>query len=297
MKLVECVPNFSEGRDLKKVEQIADCFRGKKGVRLLDWSADADHNRSVITAAGEPEALAAAVVEAVGRAKDLIDLRRHSGQHPRIGAADVIPFVPLRGVTEAETVALSERVGQEIGDRYGIPVYLYEQSARHPGRRNLADVRRGGFEGLARKMQDPAWKPDFGPDRPHPSFGAVAVGCRKLLCAFNVNLNTGDLGVARAVARKVRERDGGLPFCKALGLELKERGLVQVSMNLTDFTQTSVWAAFEAVKAEAGKLGVTVAGSELIGLFPAAALLDAAAHYLQIENYAPDRVLEARLFE
>lgn len=296
MKLMECVPNFSEGRDLGKVEKLADCFRGRKGVKLLDYSADADHNRSVITAAGEPEALKQAVIEAVLRAEEIIDLRAHTGQHPRIGAADVIPFIPLRGVTVEETVKVSEEVGKALGEA-GIPVYLYELSARRPERRNLADVRRGGFEGLARKMRDPDWKPDFGPDRPHPSFGAAAVGCRKLLCAFNVNLQTSDPEVAKAIARKVRERDGGLPFCKALGVELKERGLVQVSMNLTDFTKTSVWAAFEAVKKEAGKQGVAVAGSELIGLFPAAALLDCAAHYLQIENYAPDRVLEARLFE
>lgn len=296
MKLMECVPNFSEGRDLGKVEKLADCFRGRKGVKLLDYSADADHNRSVITAAGEPKALKQAVIEAVLRAEEIIDLRAHTGQHPRIGAADVIPFIPLRGVTVEETVKVSEEVGKALGEA-GIPVYLYELSARRPERRNLADVRRGGFEGLARKMRDPDWKPDFGPDRPHPSFGAAAVGCRKLLCAFNVNLQTSDPEVAKAIARKVRERDGGLPFCKALGLELKERGLVQVSMNLTDFTKTSVWAAFEAVKKEAGKQGVAVAGSELIGLFPAAALLDCAAHYLQIENYAPDRVLEARLFE
>ena len=230
-KIVECVPNFSEGRDLQKVEQIVDAFRAREGVKLLDYSNDRDHNRMVVTAVGTPEAMKEAVLEAIGRAARLIDLTRHTGGHPRMGAADVVPFIPVRGMDMDEAVALSREVGQAVAERYGIPVYLYEKSATAPHRENLADVRRGQFEGLAEKMARPEWQPDFGPARPHPTAGACIVGARIPLIAYNINLNTDRLDVAQAIARRIRHSGGGLRYCKAMGVALHEKGIVQVSMN------------------------------------------------------------------
>jgi glutamate formiminotransferase len=297
-KIMECVPNFSEGRDMKKVERIADAFRGMDGVRLLDYSADKDHNRCVITAVGEPKQLGKAVVEAVGIAKELINMNLHEGQHPRMGAADVIPFIPIRNVTTEDAINLSREVGREIGEKYGIPVFLYEKSASAPHRENLADVRRGQYEGLASKMKDKAlWKPDFGPDKPHPSFGAVAVGARMPLCAYNVNLDTDNLDIATAIAKKVRHIGGGLRYCKAMGVELIDRKQTQVSMNLTDYTKTTIYSAFEMIKMEAARYGVNVVGSEVIGLIPQQALIDCAEYYLRIEGFSYDQIIENRIME
>jgi glutamate formiminotransferase len=295
--LVECVPNVSEGRDPALVAALAEAARRAGPARLVDRSSDPDHNRSVFTFAGGPRDVLAAIEALVAVAVDRIDLRRHRGSHPRMGAVDVIPFVPIRGATMADCVALAHDAGKAIAERHGIPVYLYEQAATAPHRRNLADVRRGGFEGFPDKIRDPLWKPDYGPDRVHPSAGCVAVGARPFLIAFNVNLATSDLETAKAIARAVRESSGGLPCVKALGVPLPERGRVQVSMNLTDFRTTSIARAFEAVRVEAARRGAEVEGSEIIGLVPAEALPGAAAESLKIEGFSPDRILERRLEE
>ncbi|MGN0782766.1 MAG: glutamate formimidoyltransferase [Christensenellales bacterium] len=293
-KIVECVPNFSEGRNGKVIEKIADAFR-VDGVKLLDYSADVDHNRSVFTVAGEPTELAEAVINAVGVAKDNIDLTKQSGEHPRIGAADVVPFVPIKNVSVEETIELSKFVGQQIATRHGVPVYLYEKSATAANRVNLADIRKGQFEGLSEKMKAEEWKPDFGNPEPHPTAGATVVGCRPFLVAFNVNLDTPDVEIATKIARRVRFINGGLRFVKALGVKLNSRNVAQVTMNLTDYTKTPVYAAFEAVKMEARRYGVNVIGTEIIGLIPQQALLDCVEYYLQIENFSSDKVLENNL--
>jgi len=296
-KIVECVPNFSEGRDTAKMEKIIDCFRGKNGVKLLDYSNDIDHNRMVITAIGSPEAMKSVVIEAIGTAVREIDLTTHQGQHPRMGAVDVVPFIPISNITMEEVILLSKEVAEEAAKRFNLPIYLYEKAASAPHRENLADVRRGQFEGLAEKIKDPFWKPDFGPYTPHPTAGATIIGARNFLVAYNVNLHTNDLEIARAIAGKVRHIGGGLRFCKAMGVSLKERNMVQVSMNLTDFTKTTVYQAFEMVKMEAARYGVTVAGSEVIGLLPLGVLVDTVNYYLGIEDFTIDRVLEYRMLE
>ena len=296
-RIMECVPNFSEGRDKAKVEQIADAFRGKEGVKLLDYSSDADHNRSVITVVGEPEALKTAVIDAIGRAVELIDLTQHSGQHPRMGAVDVVPFIPIRNVTMEAAVALSKEVAEAVGNQFQLPVFLYEKSATATHRENLATVRKGEFEGLHEKMLLPEWVPDFGPYAPHPTAGAVAIGARMPLVAYNVNLGTDNLEIATAIAKKVRFVGGGLRYCKAMGVTLEERGITQVSMNLTDYTKTAIYRAHELVRIEAQRYGVPVVGAEVIGLVPMEALVDAAAYYLGLENFSMSQVLEAKLME
>lgn len=296
-KIVECVPNFSEGRDRQKVEKIADLFRGRENVKLLDYSSDADHNRSVVTVVGEPEALKTAVIEAIGKAVELIDLQRHQGQHPRMGAADVVPFIPIKNVTMNEAVALSKEVAEAVAERYNLPVYLYEKSASASHRENLANVRRGEFEGLVEKMKKQEWKPDFGPTEPHPTAGAVAIGARMPLVAYNVNLGTNNLEIAEAISRKVRHIGGGLRFCKAMGVALHDRGITQVSMNLTDYTKTAIYRAHEMVRMEAKRYGVPVVGGEVIGLVPMEALIDSAAYYLGLENFSVNQVLETKLME
>lgn len=296
-KIVECVPNFSAGRDQKVIEKIADAFRGKPGVKLLDYSSDKDHNRMVVTTVGEPEALKNAVIEAIGIAVAEIDLTKHEGQHPRMGATDVVPFIPIRDMTMDEAIALSKEVAEEVAKRYDLPVYLYEKAASSPSRENLATVRKGEFEGLAEKMAKPEWKPDFGPQQPHPTAGAVIIGARMPLVAYNVNLNTNNLEVADRIAKTVRHIGGGLRFCKAMGVELTDRGIVQVSMNLTDYTKTAIYRAHEMVRMEAARWGVTVAGGEIIGLVPMQALIDTAEYYLGLENFSAKQVLETHLME
>jgi glutamate formiminotransferase len=239
-KIVECVPNFSEGRDKEKVEKIANVFRGKEGVKLLDYSTDKDHNRMVVTAVGEPEAMRETIIEAIGVAVKIIDLRQHEGQHPRMGAVDVVPFIPIKNLTAEEAIELSKSVAKEVWEKYALPVFLYEKSASAPHRENLAAIRKGEFEGLTEKMKQPEWHPDFGTNAPHPTAGAVVIGARMPLVAYNVNLNTNKLEIADAIAKKVRFIGGGLRFCKAMGVELKERNIVQVSMNLTDYTKTAI---------------------------------------------------------
>lgn len=296
-KIVECVPNFSEGRDLEKVEKIVNAFRAKEGVKLLDYSTDKDHNRMVVTVVGEPDALKKVVIEAIGIAIQVIDLNHHKGQHPRMGAVDVVPFIPIRNVSMEEAVNLSKEVGQEVAERYGLPVFLYEKAASAPHRENLATIRKGEFEGLKEKMTLPEWKPDFGPGQPHPTAGGVVIGARMPLVAYNVNLNTNKLEIADAIAKKVRFLSGGLRFCKAMGVELTERGIVQVSMNLTDFTKTAIYRAHELVRIEANRYGVSVVGAEIIGLVPMDALIDTAAYYLGLEDFSTKQVLETHLME
>ncbi len=296
-RIMECVPNFSEGRDLGKIEKIIEPFRARQGVKLLDYSNDEDHNRLVVTVVGEPEALKAALLEAVGQAVALIDLNRHSGQHPRMGAVDVIPFIPIKGCTMDEAIALSKEVGEQIATLYQVPVFLYEKSATAPHRENLAAVRKGEFEGMAEKIKLAEWQPDFGPAERHPTAGTVAVGARMPLVAYNVNLGTADLNIASDIARKIRFIGGGLRYCKAMGVELKERGIVQVSINMTDYTRTALYRVFELVKIEARRYGVAVVGSEIIGLVPMEALIDTASFYLGLENFSMNQVLEARIME
>ena len=290
-KLVECVPNFSEGRDLRKIEKIVDAFRAKENVKLLDYSADRDHNRMVVTAVGEPQALKKAVVEAIGIAVENIDLNTHQGQHPRMGAVDVVPFIPIRNMTMDETVELSKEAAKEVADKYALPVFLYEKSASAPHRENLSTVRKGEFEGLKEKMKLLEWQPDFGIATPHPTAGAVAIGARMPLIAYNINLNTNRLDIAQNIARKIRHIGGGLRYCKAMGVELSEKGIVQVSMNLTNYTKTSIYSAFELTRIEAARYGVTIAGSEIIGLIPLDALVDTAGYYLGLENFSAKQVL------
>ena len=294
-KIIQTVPNFSEGHDLHKIEKIVDCFRAKEGVKLLDYSKDKDHNRFVATVIGEPEAVKNAVIEAVGKAVELIDMTKHKGQHPRMGAVDVVPFIPIKNVTEEEAVALSKEVAQTVAEKYDLPVFLYEKSASATHRENLASVRKGEFEGLAEKMKLPDWQPDFGKSAPHPTAGAVAIGARKPLIAYNINLGTNDLEIAKAISRKVRHIGGGLRYCKAMGVALEARGIVQVSMNLTDFTKTAIYQAQEMVRMEANRYGVPVVGAEIIGLVPMEALAESAVYYLGIENFSMSKVLENHL--
>lgn len=296
-KILECVPNFSEGRDPGRMERICAPFRNTAGVKFLDLQADRDHNRMVVTAVGEPEPLRTAVVESVGIALSLIDMTTHQGQHPRMGAVDVIPFIPVKNVTMAEAVDLSRRVAEDIAGAYDLPVFLYEEAATRPERRNLADIRKGQFEGMAEKVKLPDWKPDFGPRRIHPTGGVVAVGARMPLIAFNVNLDTPDVEIANRIARCVRHLSGGLRYCKAIGVELKDRKIAQVSMNMTDFTKTPLYRVVELIRIEARRYGVNIVGSEIVGLVPMAALIDTAAYYLGLESFSEDQVLESRLME
>ncbi len=295
-QIIQCVPNFSEGRDLEKIEQIISPFRGKEGVKLLDYSNDEDHNRVVVTVVGEREALKAAVVEAVGIAAKLIDMTGHEGQHPRMGATDVIPFIPIKNATMEECIALSKEVAEEVYTKHGVPSFLYEKSASSPARENLANVRKGQFEGMAEKVKSDEWKPDFG-TAIHPTAGITAIGARMPLVAFNVNLNTNDLELANKIAKNVRHLSGGLRYCKALGIALEERGIVQISMNMTDFTKTPLYRAFELVRIEAQRYGVSIVGSEIVGLVPMDALIGTAEYYLGIENFSYDQVLEKRIME
>jgi glutamate formiminotransferase / 5-formyltetrahydrofolate cyclo-ligase len=295
MALIECVPNISEGRRPEVVERVVAAIRRVRGVAVLDTSSDASHNRSVLTLAGEADALRAAVLALVEAAVAEIDLRRHSGEHPRIGVVDVVPFVPIEGVTMPDCVALARTTGAEIAERFGIPVFLYEEAASSPARRNLEDIRRGEFEGLAAKLAASEWAPDFGPPAPHPSAGAVVVGARMPLIAFNINLATDRVEVAKKIAAAIRFSSGGFRFVKAMGVMLADRGIVQVSMNLTNHEKTPIFRVFELVKREAARYGVQVLESEIVGLVPSRALVAAAEWYLQLDRFSPDQVLEQRV--
>jgi len=295
--VIECVPNFSEGLDAARVGEIAAAVGAVPGVRILNLSSDSSHNRSVLTFVGDAAAVRGGVLALFEAAIPRIDLTRHRGEHPRMGAVDVVPFIPIRGATVADCVALSREVGQEIASRFAVPVYLYEDSASADGRRNLADVRKGEFEGLAEKMARPEWKPDFGPAVQHPTAGAVAVGARPPLIAYNINLGTRDLAVADRIAKSIRHIGGGFRYVKAMAVDLADRGLVQVSINMTNYKKTPLHRVFECVKSEAQRHGVAIVASEIVGLTPAEALYMAAEHYLRIENFSSDQVLESKLLD
>jgi glutamate formiminotransferase len=293
--LIECIPNVSEGRRPDVVTTFADAIRAVPGVRLLDFSADPSHNRSVFTLVGDEAGVEAAVLALFERAVAAIDLRTHKGEHPRLGAVDVVPFVPIEGVTMAECVALAKRVGAIVADRFHVPVFLYEEASANAARKNLEDIRRGEFEGLAAKMSAKEWAPDFGPAVPHASAGATVIGARMPLIAYNINLATDRLDVAKKIAAAIRHSSGGFRFVKAAGFALENRGLVQVSMNLTNYEKTPIFRVFEVVKREAARYGVQVLESEIVGLIPSAALHAAAEHYLQIEGFKAEQVLENKL--
>jgi glutamate formiminotransferase len=295
-RIVECVPNFSEGRRPEVIERLVAAVESVEETAVLDTHIDPDHNRSVITFVGSPESIIEAAVRVAARAAELIDLRRHAGVHPRVGALDVLPFVPVRGITLEDCIHLAHAAGARIAREVGVPVYFYESAARRPDRVNLEDVRRAGFEQLRAEIEtNPERAPDEGEARIHETAGACVVGARSLLIAYNINLDTRDLKVARRIARAVRGRDGGLRFLKALGFELRERDLTQVSMNLVRFEKTELHHAFEAVRREAARYGVRVVGSEIVGLIPQAALDRAADYFLQIENFSPELILENRI--
>lgn len=295
-KLVECVPNFSEGRRREVVEEIMQAIASVPGVTLLDSEMDADHNRSVLTFAGEPEPVMEAAFRAVKRGSELIDLTQHRGEHPRMGAADVVPFVPVEGLSLEDCAELARQTGKRIGEELGIPVFLYEAAASRPDRVILADVRRGEFEGLRERIgKDPARKPDFGPELIHPTAGATAVGARRFLVAFNANLNTPDLRVAKAIAASIREQSGGLKNVRALGFSIEGGRRAQVSMNLVNTEATPIHRVLALVREEAARHGAAISGCELVGLVPEYAMLDAAEHYLQLESFRRDQVLELRL--
>jgi glutamate formiminotransferase / 5-formyltetrahydrofolate cyclo-ligase len=297
MKVIECVPNISEGRRPEVFESLRQSVRSVTGVRLLDASSDPAHNRSVFTMAGEASPLKAAVLALVATALEYIDLRTQTGEHPRLGAVDVVPFVPIEGVTMTECVGLAKDTAAEVATRFQIPVFLYEDAASSPARRNLEDIRRGEFEGLAAKMASPEWAPDFGPSRPHPSAGAIVMGARMPLIAFNINLATDRLDVAQKIASAIRHSSGGFRFVKAMGVALDDRGIVQVSINLTNYEKTPMYRVFDAVRREAERYGVAVLESEIIGLTPQIALVSAAEHYLQLARFTSNQILENRLRE
>jgi glutamate formiminotransferase len=283
--IVECVPNFSEGRRQEVIEAIADTIRAVEGVRLLDYSSDQNHNRSVFTFIGNPESVKEAAFLSCKKAAELIDMTKHKGEHPRMGATDVIPFVPIKDISVAECVELSRELGSEIAKKLSIPVFLYEESATRPERRNLANIRKGQFEGMAEKIKDPNWAPDFGKPEIHPTAGVVAVGARMPLIAYNINLGTSDIKIADKIARLIRERDGGLKNVRAIGVMLEDRNIAQVSINMVNYEKTALYRAFEMVKMEAKRYGVNIIGSEIVGLTPMKALIDVAEYYLQLENF------------
>jgi glutamate formiminotransferase/formiminotetrahydrofolate cyclodeaminase len=295
-RLIECVPNFSEGRDPAKVDAIVSAMSAVTGVYVLDRELDADHHRCVVTLAGEPEAVAEAALRGVGKAMELIDLNVHTGAHPRVGAADVIPFIPIHGVTIEDCVALARRVGKEIWARYRIPVFFYEAAATRPDRTNLENVRRGQFEGLRDELKrNHDRQPDIGEPKLHPTAGVTVVGARKFLIAYNVNLNTSDVGIANKIAKAIRFSSGGLRYVKSMGVELKARNLAQVSINLTDFEQTPMHRVYEMVKREAARYGAIPVGSEIVGLIPKKAIEMAADYFLQVENFSPEQIFENKL--
>jgi len=297
VKIVESAPNFSEGRNEEIVRQIIAQAEGVQDVWILDWSMDIDHNRSVVTLVGSPEPLLEALFRMTKKAMELIDLRTHKGEHPRMGATDVIPLVPVMNITMEECVELSKRLGKRIGDELNIPVFLYERSATAPHRENLADIRKGEFEGFFEKIKDPRWKPDFGPEEVHPTAGVTAVGAREYLIAFNVNLGTTRIEIAEKIAKAVRHISGGYRYVKAIAVDLKEKGMVQVSMNMTNYKKSPLFRVFETIKREAQRYGVPVVGTEIIGMVPMQAMLEVAQFYLQLDDFDMNRIIESKILE
>lgn len=294
-EIIESVPNFSEGQRKKVIDDIVSAVEAVSGIRILDVKPDADHNRTVLTIVGDGKSLKEATIALFEKAIEHIDLRKHKGEHPRMGAVDVVPFVPIQDVTTEDCVALSKEVGEMVAEKFKIPVYLYEDSATLADRKNLAKIRKGQFEGFSEKIKDVEWKPDFGPEEIHPSAGVVAIGARPFLVAFNVNLDTDNLAVAEAIGKQVRHIGGGLRFVKAMGIPLEERNITQVSMNLTNYKKTPIYLAVELIRAMAERKGVNILGCELIGMSPADAFYDVAEFYLGLEDFSYDQIIEVML--
>jgi glutamate formiminotransferase len=295
MAIIECVPNISEGRRTDVINTITASLKATPGLRVLDVQSDASHNRSVFTLAGDAEAMKVGIPRLFEGALAAIDLRAHQGEHPRLGAVDVVPFIPIEGVTMADCVALAKTIAEDVSSRFRLPVYLYEDAASTPARKNLEDIRRGEFEGLAAKMAAPEWAPDFGPGTPHETGGASVIGARMPLIAYNINLATDRLDVAKKIATAIRMSSGGLRYVKAMGIPLEDRGIVQVSMNLTNYEKTPIFRVFDLVKREAARYGVNVLESEIVGLVPSAALMQTAEYFLQLEGFSAGQVLENKL--
>jgi glutamate formiminotransferase len=297
-RLIECVPNFSEGKNKDTIETIRNIITKHKDITLLDFTPDADHNRTDVTLIGSPEAIKAVALEIALKCVELIDMNKHKGEHPRMGAIDVVPFIPITEVSIGECVQLANAFAKEFSEKTNVPCYLYEESAKREDRRNLAIVRRGEYEGLKAEIgKNPEKIPDYGPNKIHPTAGATAVGARFFLIAFNVNLRTTNIKIADEIAKAVRHSSGGYRYVKAKGFEIKDRGIVQVSMNLTNYQKTSIFRVFETIKNEAERYGVSVISSEIIGLAPLEALVDVSNHYLQLEKFTVDQVLEKKLLE
>jgi glutamate formiminotransferase len=294
-KIVQCVPNYSEGRDLEKVEKIVASYKNREGVKLLSCEPDADYNRTVVTVIGDPVAVAEAVVESAGIAAEVIDMTTHSGEHSRMGAIDVVPFIPIKDMTMDECVDIAKKVGEELFQKHGIPVFLYEEAATRPERTNLAKVRKGQFEGMPEKLKDPQWHPDFGRDEIHPRAGVTAVGARMPLVAYNIDLDTSNLEIGKKIAAAIRHSGGGFRYIKAGAVETK--GIIQVTMNITNYKKTSIYRVFETVKMEAKRYGVHVTGSEIVGLAPMEAFVESAEYYLGLYGFSKDKVLETHLMD
>jgi len=297
VKIIESALNFSEGRREEVVREIVAQAENVKGVWILDWSMDSDHNRSVVTLVGSPEPLLNVLFNMTKKAAELIDLRNHKGEHPRMGAADVIPLVPVMGSEMSECIELSKDLAKRIGEELKIPVFLYEKSATAPHRENLSEIRKGEFEGFFEKIKDPMWKPDFGPDQVHPTAGVTAVGAREYLIAFNVNLGTDKVEIAERIAKAVRHISGGYRYVKAIAVELKDKNLVQVSMNMTNYKKSPLFRVFETIKREAQRYGVSVIGTEIIGMVPMQAMLEVAQYYLQLDDFGINRIIENRVMD
>ena len=295
MSVIECVPNVSEGRRLDVISRLTETLKAVPGLRVLDVQSDPAHNRSVFTLAGDAAAMTAGIPQLFEGAIAAVDLTRHKGEHPRLGAVDVTPFIPIDGITMADCVALAKSIAEDVASRFSLPIYLYEEASTNPLRKNLEDIRRGEFEGLAAKMATPGWAPDYGPAVPHPTAGAAVIGARMPLIAYNINLNTNRLDVAKKIASAIRMSSGGLRYVKAMGIPLEDRGIVQVSINLTNYEKTPIFRVFDLVKREAQRYGVSVLESEIVGLVPGAALMQSIEYYLQLEGFSADQVLENKL--
>ena len=291
-KIVECVPNFSEGRDQEKIERIVAPLKGREGVRLVNYEGDKDYNRLVVTVLGEPQAVKEAVLDAIGVATELIDLNVHEGEHSRMGATDVVPFIPIRNITMEEAVELSKETAEAINERYSIPVFLYENSATSPDRVNLACIRKGQFEGMPEKLLQPEWEPDYGERKIHPTAGVTAVCARISLIEYTIDLDPDNIDIANKIARAIRQSGGGFQYIKAGGVELKEKGIVQVTMNITDYRKNPIYRVFETVKMEAARYGVSVIGSEVVGLAPLAALTESLEYYIGLHDFNEEKIIE-----
>lgn len=296
-KVVQCVPNFSEGTDLEKVAKIEAAFKNKPGVTLMGCEPDKDYNRTVITVVGEPQAVADAVIEAIGIATEVIDMRVQKGEHPRMGATDVVPFIPIKDMKMEECVELSKYVAKAVNEKFGVPIFLYENSATAPNRVSLPDIRKGQFEGMAEKIKLPEWAPDYGPAEIHPTAGVTAIGGRMPLVAYNINLGTTNVEIAKKIAQAIRFSSGGFKFIQAGPAEIKEKGFVQVTMNIKDFKKNPIYRVFETVKMEAARYGVAVIGSEVIGALPLEAVSESLEYYLGLEGFSTDKIIETQLIK